>query len=231
MYFTGYQYCGPGTRLKERLARGDKGVNLLDSYCKDHDIAYEASNELSHRQRADSILENRAWDRVKAWDSSLGERAAAWGVTTAMKAKSKIGGGCGFKAAVKAAKNILKKNKGEKDLMKLSRKCILAAKKVSRKSNKKNQTPRIIPIPKTGGKLSLLPIMAGLSALGTLSGGVTNLVKTVRNWGSNKEGPTHIGSGLYIKPYAGGKYKIEKGGGLYVRPYKSGGAVRKNKKN
>lgn len=218
--------------MKERLARGDQGINPLDSYCKDHDIAYEASNKLSDRQRADSILENKAWDRVKAWDSSLGERAAAWGVTTAMKTKSKIGSGCGFKAAVKAAKNILKKNKGEKDLVKLSRKCVMAAKKVSRKNTKKNQTPRIIPIPKTGGKLALLPIMAGLSALGSLSGGVTNMIKTVREWKSNKYEPTHIGNGLYIKPYAGGKYKIEKGGGLYVKPYRSGGGVvRKNKKN
>lgn len=229
--FIGYQYCGPGTRLKERLARGDKGINPLDSYCKEHDIAYETSNEPNDRQRADLILENRAWDRVKAWDSSLNERATAWGVTTAMKAKRKIGGGCGFKAAIKAAKNVLRKNKGEKDLVKLSRKCIAAAKKVSRKKTKKDETPRIIPIPKTGGKLSLIPIMAGLSALGSLTGGVTSLVKTVREWTSNKEHPTHIGNGLYIKPYAGGKYKIEKGGGLYVRPYKSGGTVKKNKKN
>ena len=45
----------------------------------------------------------------------------AWSVTTAMKAKQKIGGGCGFKAALKATKNVIKKNVGEKNLMKLAK--------------------------------------------------------------------------------------------------------------
>jgi len=35
-----------------------------------------------------------------------------------MKVKRKIGGGCGFKAAIKIAKNVI----GEKNLMKLSKK-------------------------------------------------------------------------------------------------------------
>jgi len=38
----------------------------------------------------------------------------AWGVTTAMKAKRKINVGCGFKAVIKATKNVMKKNIGEK---------------------------------------------------------------------------------------------------------------------
>lgn len=213
------------------MARGDKGINPLDSYCKDHDIAYEASNELSDRQRADSILENKAWGRVKAWDSSLNERAAAWGVTNAMKLKRKIGSGCGFMTAVRAAKNMIKKHKGEKNLVKLTRKCLSAAKKTVNKRGEKTQTPRIIPIPKKGGVLPLIPIFAGLSALGSLTGGVSALVKTVHEWNSNKNKPTHLGNGLYIKPYKGGKYKIEKGEGLYVNPYKGGGSVRKNQKN
>ena len=104
--------------MKKRLARGDPGVNILDSYCKDHDIAYDRSNAMADRKKADYILENRAWDRVKAKDSSMKEKAVAWGVTTAMKLKRKLGSGCSFKSAVKAAKNILKKNKGEKDLVK-----------------------------------------------------------------------------------------------------------------
>jgi hypothetical protein len=117
--------------LKKRLARGDRGVNTLDSYCKDHDIAYDRSNVLDDRRKSDYILENKAWDRVKAKDSSLKEKAVAWGVTTAMKLKRKLGGGCTFKSAVKAAKNILKKNKGETDLLKITRKCLAVAKKVS----------------------------------------------------------------------------------------------------
>jgi hypothetical protein len=68
--------------------------------------------------------------------------------------------------------------------------------------------------------LPLIPIFAGLSALGSLTGGVTGLLKTIQSWNSNKNVPTHLGRGLYIKPYKGGKYKIEKGSGLYVKPYK-----------
>ncbi|KAL4083082.1 hypothetical protein QTP88_028412 [Uroleucon formosanum] len=114
LHVPGYQYCGPGTNLKKRLARGDKGINLLDSACRDHDIAYDQSNSIADRNKADYILEQRAWDRFKSKDSSLKEKAVAWGVTTAMKAKRKIGGGCGFKTAIKAAKNTMKKNIGEK---------------------------------------------------------------------------------------------------------------------
>lgn len=216
--------------MKKRLARGDVGVNTLDSYCKDHDIAYDRSNALADRKKADYILENKAWDRVKAKDSSLKEKAVAWGVTTAMKLKRKLGGGCGFKSAVKAAKSILRKHKGEKDLLKITRKCIAAAKKSSCTNYKKHQTPRIIPLPKTGGMLPLIPIFAGLSALGSLTGGVTGLLKTIQSLNSNRNTPTHLGRGLYIKPYKGGKYKIEKGSGLYVRPYKGEGLRGKGRK-
>lgn len=36
----GYQYLGPGTTLKMRLARGDPGINRLDKVAKTHDIDY-----------------------------------------------------------------------------------------------------------------------------------------------------------------------------------------------
>jgi hypothetical protein len=88
-----YQYCGPGTRLKERLARGDKGINKLDEACKEHDIAYSRYKDSENRHKADLELAQKAWQRFKASDSSLGEKASAWLVTTAMKAKSKLGGG------------------------------------------------------------------------------------------------------------------------------------------
>ena len=88
-----YNYCGPGTKLKERLARGDKGINGLDEACKLHDIAYSQYKDSDKRRKADEELAERAWQRVKASDSSFGEKAAAWAVTTAMKAKSKLGSG------------------------------------------------------------------------------------------------------------------------------------------
>lgn len=30
IHIPGYQYCGPGTNLEKRLARGDQGINKLD---------------------------------------------------------------------------------------------------------------------------------------------------------------------------------------------------------
>lgn len=89
----GYQYCGPGTKLKKRLSRGDPGINKLDQACKEHDIAYSKYTDSAHRSVADKILAKKAWERVKASDVSLGERAAALAVTAAMKAKTSIGGG------------------------------------------------------------------------------------------------------------------------------------------
>ena len=39
-------YLGPGTRLKERLKRGDRGVNRLDELAKIHDIDYSKAKNL-----------------------------------------------------------------------------------------------------------------------------------------------------------------------------------------
>lgn len=92
-HLPGYNYCGPGTRLQQRLARGDKGINGLDEACKIHDIAYSKYKDSSRRSQADKELAERAWRRFKASDSTVGEKAAAWAVTTAMKAKTKLGSG------------------------------------------------------------------------------------------------------------------------------------------
>lgn len=89
----GYRFCGPGTKLSERLARGDTGINQLDEACKQHDIAYAKYSDDHNRNIADRILANKAWERVKSSDASLAERTAAWLVTTAMNAKSKLGMG------------------------------------------------------------------------------------------------------------------------------------------
>ncbi|MVN26155.1 hypothetical protein GO639_13520 [Staphylococcus aureus] len=91
----GYQYCGPGTKLKQRLARNDPGINKLDIECKKHDIQYSKHpSDLAARHLADKELEYSAWDRVKSKDASIGERAAALLVTNIMKAKRHMGMGC-----------------------------------------------------------------------------------------------------------------------------------------
>ena len=56
-----FKYCGPGTRLVERLARGDKGINELDNFCKKHDISYSKTHgNLSARREADKVLAKKS---------------------------------------------------------------------------------------------------------------------------------------------------------------------------
>lgn len=78
------------------------------------------------------------------------------------------------------------------------------------------KAPRVIQIPKTGGILPLLPIFAGLSALGGLSGGIAGITKAVNDARAAKqqllENQRHnktmeaiaMGKGLYLKPYKTG---------------------------
>lgn len=230
VHIPGYQYCGPGTKLQKRLARGDPGRNPLDAACKQHDIAYSQSRDLAHRHEADRTLEERAWSRVKAKDSSIGEKAAAWTVTNAMKVKRKLGMGLKKpfrKAVVSKAKNAIKKFNGAlKESAKLS---LTAAKIAVRKAGGKKhiRAPRIIPIPKRGGILPLIPIFAGLSALGSLAGGAAGIAHAVNKTKSAQkqlaEAQRHNkvmedialkGEGLYMKQY-------RKGLGLYLKPPKN----------
>ena len=93
LHIPGYQFCGPGTHLEKRLARGDQGINPLDAACREHDIAYSHSNDLADRHVADNILAAKARERITAINSTLGEKAAATAVWAAMKAKTKFGMG------------------------------------------------------------------------------------------------------------------------------------------
>ena len=233
LHLPGYRFAGPGTKLKERLARGERGINSLDELARAHDIAYEESNSLTDRHRADEVLENQAWEVFKSKNTGIKEKAASWLVTTAMKVKRKVGAGCGFKQMVLAAKNAIKNKMNENNITKLVKTCLSAARKTKTKNkkskNKKAKTPRIIPIPKKGGILPLIPIFAGLSALGALTGGVGNIVKVVKELNSGKNTPIHLGKGLYLAPHKGSSYKVVKGEGLYLTPYK-GGSVKKSRK-
>lgn len=92
-HLPGYNFLGPGTKLRKRLARGDKGINKLDEAAKRHDIAYSKNKDVEKRHEADRELAEEAWNIVKDSDSSFGEKAAAWAVTNAMKAKVKLGSG------------------------------------------------------------------------------------------------------------------------------------------
>lgn len=93
LHIPGYSYCGPGTKLDERLQKGEKGINALDEACREHDIAYKNFKDLDLRHRADKELEMKAFNRVISKDASLGEKAAALGVSMAMNTKTKMGWG------------------------------------------------------------------------------------------------------------------------------------------
>lgn len=111
LHVPGYQYCGPGTNLKSRIARGDPGINKLDQACKEHDLAYAKYSNSEDRSLADRILSNKAWERVKSTDASFGERATALAVAAAMKGKTAIGGG---KRRRVKNKTVVKRGKGHK---------------------------------------------------------------------------------------------------------------------
>jgi hypothetical protein len=245
MHLPGYQFCGPGTNLEKRLARGDAGVNPLDSACKTHDIAYSKfKDDGPERFEADKLLSSEAWNRVKSFDAGIGERAAALAVTAAMKAKmglSRIGKGISKgKRKLKKKRTALKKGvkniKSFTALVKATRKkmsqrnrksadtvdgivnsALAAAKEVKKKSKTPILQPRVIPIPKTGGLLPIIPPIAALSALGSLISTVSTIKSALSKISEARQkrvtDAVPIGSGLYLKPY-------RKGYGLYLQPYK-----------
>lgn len=223
------------------MARGDKGINPLDELCKIHDIAYSENKDSSKRYEADKELAKGALKRVFSKDASVGERAAALFVTSAMKAKtglSKFGMGISnmskkktnkkkkkisFATLVAGARRGIKKSKA-KTIDAAITAAILSAKKS--KKGKQVKVPRIIKVPKiSGGVLPILPILAGLSALGSIAGGTAAVVKTVKdiknareylaeNKRHNKAIEQKIGNGLYLKTMKNGR-------GLYLRPHRS----------
>lgn len=105
----------------------------------------------------------------------------------------------------------------------------VALKNIKRVKKSEIIQPRIIPVPKTGGVLPLIPIFAGLSALGALTGGTASIIKTINEAQQAKQllsesqrhnrmmeavalGKPTVGGGLYLKPY-------KRGYGLYLKPY------------
>ena len=152
LHIPGYNFCGPGTKLAKRLARGDKGVNLLDKACLQHDLQYSSTKDPSARHAADIVLADRAKEIRKRKDIGFGQKLAAFTVNKIMHAKVKMGAGC----VRSVAKHLLRKIKT----------------KTNKKKNKKKPASRVLPIPSTkGGFLPfLIPALAGLSAVGSLAG-------------------------------------------------------------
>lgn len=245
--------------MKERLERGDTGINELDKACKLHDIAYSEYKSGPNRREADNILANTAWKRVKSSDASIGEKVAALAVAGIMKSKAKMGLGNGkskkgvkkinkqnkcskksspstkqvLKSAIKDAKSILSFGNPTSidEATKLATAAALSAVRKERIPKKQLTVDmtRVIPVPKIGGMMPLIPIFAGLSALGALMGGAANVKNAViaaKEAGDNlleanrhnkvmeaiALGRNKSGDGIYLKPY-------RKGLGVYLKPY------------
>jgi hypothetical protein len=93
--------------------------------------------------------------------------------------------------------------------------------------NRLKSTGRVLPLPKTGGVLPLLPIFAGLSALGSLAGGAAGVAKAINEARDARKKLSEMqrhnetmeaialrrGKGLYFKPYKTGL-------GLYMTPFR-----------
>lgn len=225
LHLPGYNYCGPGTKLEKRLLRGDRGVNKLDEACMHHDIAYANHTDLPNRHKADLQLLNMAKQRLKSNDAGKGEKLSSWLVSKVMKTKLKCGSGVKtFKSFVSKIRAKIKKLK-PRDSKTLINAAYLAAKKIF-PNIQKIRVPRVIPLPKTGGILPLIPIFAGLSALGTLAGGAAGIAKTVNDYKAGqqnlRETQRHnkameslkLGQGLYIKSHKNGK-------GLFIKSSKN----------
>lgn len=156
-------------------------------------MAYERNKNSGERYFADKELQKKAMKRIFSKDASLGERATALGVATAMKIKrslTKSGKGMqqqtkGGKrkkqitlpSLIKNVRNEIKKSKPE-TVDSAVRVAIASVKKF--KKGKHIRTPRIIKLPSySGGVLPLIPIFAGLSALGSIVGSTAGVVAAI----------------------------------------------------
>lgn len=121
------------------MARGDKGINKLDEACKEHDIAYNKFKDIENRHKADNVLYEKAKERLRSADSSLGEKAAALGVAGVMKAKVKLGMGC--KALTRKRKRAHKKRGRGLKFRRTTKRCINKRRKIG-KALKRNYCKR-----------------------------------------------------------------------------------------
>ena len=239
LHLPGYEFCGIGTKLQKRIAR-NKGINLLDAACREHDIAYSQSKDIDTRHQADKILAEKAWQRVKSKDSDYNERANAWLVKNAMKAKVKFGLGlkeqrhkkrkkserrlkgkmkkCNKKLCTATVKKTLKELKEQKpldinDAVKIAQKTIHSNFKGKKRAN--IIIPRVIPVPKIGGFLPLIPVLTALSALSGLASGGSAIVKSVNAIKNGKQLAEANRHNIYMESIAIGK-------GFFLKPYKTG---------
>ena len=96
-----YNFCGPDTRLEERLASNDPKyrdpINVLDGVCKQHDIDYSNAKSLHDKHIADDLMLKRIKEipyKERPWGTT--------GVQALIGAKRKLG--LGVKKKTKSGK-------------------------------------------------------------------------------------------------------------------------------
>lgn len=204
----GYRYCGPGTKLSERLKRGDKPINDLDARCMAHDVRYSQNKDLAARHEADRELIEDSWKIATDSSKSLGERAAAYLVTNVMKGKMAVGG------RIKKKDSPRQKGVGRG----VASSCHHSKKEVEKRQRKNKKRgvdkiklvgPRVIPLPKSGGLLKYIgPILTGLSTVASVAGTANDLLKALEKLKDGKG----VNKRVKLAPF-------KKGWGLYLRPY------------
>lgn len=90
MHLPKYNFCGPGTKLRQRLLRGDAPINELDMHCRDHDMHYAIFKDTKDRHVFDEKLQKKAFEIAKS-SKNLGTKFQAGLVGSTMYAKRKLG--------------------------------------------------------------------------------------------------------------------------------------------
>ena len=134
------------------------------------------------------------------------------------KGKRKTGKGVSFKQLVSSARKSIRNMKKNQNIEALTGKALDAVHREVTKKKRKFRVPRVIPIPKSGGALPLIPILAGISALGGAATGVSSIVRSIGEILDAKRkmfpgDKKKVGNGLYLAPYR------KNGHGLYLAPY------------
>lgn len=190
----GYKFCGPGNPLVQQLRDSVQPSNRLDSYCREHDIAYQNSKQDSVLAEADKKLFKSAKSLITSKGVNFRERAAALLVTSAMKAKLGLSGS--------GAKRRPKKNFRK-----------VAPKRKRRQIKSQNQVGGFLPL--------LLTLLAGAASASTLARNVKNWsappsgggrinthssnilpMRKKRAGGRRRRGKTSLGRGAILRNYS-----------------------------
>jgi len=91
LHLPGHNYTGPGTKLKERLLKGDVPVKELDKAAQFHDMTYAIFKDKKDRHVFDKKLQDEAFNIVKDSKHSFKDRAEAGLVGSLMFGKRKLG--------------------------------------------------------------------------------------------------------------------------------------------